>query len=759
MENVSDLLPKLTLSEKARLVSGGDFWHTEAVERLGIPAIMLSDGPYGLRQQVDNPDRLGVNDSISTTCFPPACLSGCSFDKDLLFNLGEHLGKEAQGHHLSVVLGPAVNIKRSPLLGRNFEYISEDPYVAGQLGAALIKGVQKQGVGTSIKHFAANNQELNRMSNSSEVDETTLNEVYLKPFEIAIKKAQPTTIMASYNRINGRYSSENKSLLTATLRKKWGFKGLVISDWFAVSNRIEGLKAGMGLEMPGDSPVNTKKIIKAVQTGELPVADLDTAVTQILTLVHQCVNNVHGAKLDDTEDHRFAQQVAEESIVLLQNNDNILPVSANESIAFIGGFAKKPRFQGGGSSHINNDHLTSAVDAASELPNVQYAEGFDTISDHYDDQLASDALELAKKVDKVVIFAGLPDSFESEGYDRKHLELPANQNRLIHEIAQVQPNVAVILHNGSPVTLPWKNEVKGILEAYLGGQEIGAAEIRILFGAVNPSGKLTETFPKRIEDTPAYLSFGSPKQTRYNEGLFVGYRYYDYRKIAVNFPFGYGLSYTHFEYKDGQTSQDTFTDENSVEIKINVTNQGTRDGKEIVQLYVKLPVIDQLRPVKELRQFQKIDLAAGESKTVSFTVTADDLSAYDTENEDWNAYSGDYEFMVGASSQDIQYHKMIHFENRHPLPTHFDRNTTLGEMLANPASHTWAETMVAASNRQNEETGSGTTKSDDDSDQGAISQEMADAMMNSMPLRQLVVSEILTDDALENRLADFNQQK
>ena len=750
MENCRELLKQLSLEEKAKLVSGGDFWHTQTIEHLNIPKIMVADGPYGLRQQDEQADHLGINNSIKTICFPPACLNACSFDADLMTRLGTRLGKEAQAHQLDVILGPAVNIKRSPLLGRNFEYISEDPYVADQMAASLIKGIQSQGIGTSIKHFAANNQEWNRMSSSSEVDEATLNEVYLKPFEIAVKQAQPATVMASYNRINGTYSSENYALLTKKLRDEWGFKGLVISDWWAVADRIKGIQAGMDLEMPGDSPVNTVKIIEAVKDGNLAEKDLDLAVQRVLTLIRKCINNRHSEKLDVIGDRQFAQHVAEESIVLLKNDGAILPLAKSERVAFIGGFAKCPRFQGGGSSHINNEHLTSALDALTPDMKVEYAEGFNTYNDAINPKLEAEAISLAKQADKVVVFAGLPDSFESEGYDRQNLDLPASQNHLIAELLKVQSNIVVVLHNGSPVVMPWQNQVKGILEAYLGGQEIGAAEDNVLFGKVNPSGKLAETFPKRLEDTPAFLSFGSSKKVLYGEGTFVGYRYYDKRQIPVAFPFGYGLSYTTFEYRNGRISSHRMTDADKIKVSVDIHNAGKRFGKEVVQLYLKLPEFDRIRPVKELRQFQKVALAPGETATVDFVITKDELGTYDIYNHAWNPLSGEYQIMIGASSRDIRYQTSVQFTNHHPLPTNYDLNITIGELLKNPRARKWTQSLV---DKLKQTMG---LQVGDNEGQTAVSEQMAQAMINSMPLRQVVVSSIATDKELEAKLATFN---
>ena len=552
-EKIKDLIAKMTLEEKAAMCSGADFWHTESCERLGIPASMVSDGPHGLRKQDDKADHLGVNESIKAVCFPAGCGTAASFNRDLLYHMGETLGNECQAEGVSVILGPAVNIKRSPLCGRNFEYYSEDPLVASEIAGSLIRGVQSKHVGTSLKHFLANNQETRRMSVNEIIDERTLNEIYLAAFEGAVKKAKPWTVMCSYNKINGTYTAAHHKYLTETLRDKWGFDGYVMSDWGAVNDRVEDLKAGLDLEMPSSMGVNDQLIVEAVQNGTLEEQVLDTAVERILNIVYRYNENRDTEAVFDLDhDHEVAKKVAEETIVLLKN-ENVLPLTEGEEIAFIGKYAKKPRYQGGGSSHINSHKITGALDAAEAAGNthIVYAQGFDDKEDKTDEVLLAEAVETAKKAKVAVIFAGLPDAFESEGFDRKHMRMPDCQNELIERVAAVQPNTIVVLHNGAPVEMPWADRVKGILEAYLGGQAVGGAEYDILFGKVNPSAKLPETFPKQLEDNPSYLAgFGEGDHVEYREGIFVGYRYYDKKKMDVLFPFGYGLSYTTFAYSN-----------------------------------------------------------------------------------------------------------------------------------------------------------------------------------------------------------------
>ena len=683
----------MTLEEKAGMCSGLDFWHLKHVDRLGIPEVMVSDGPHGLRKQDDKGDHLGMNDSIKAVCFPPACLAACSFDRDLMHEMGSAIGREAQANDVSVVLGPAVNIKRSPLCGRNFEYYSEDPYLAGEIAAAFINGVQSEHVGTSIKHFAANNQEYHRMSGSSEVDERTLREIYFPAFETAVKKAQPYTFMCSYNQINGTFASENKWLLTDVLRGDWGFEGYVMSDWGAVNDRVPGLIAGLDLEMPGSGGFNDAEIVKAVKDGSLDEAVLDQAVERILRIIYLYADNHTPQEFTMEADHEEARRIAEESMVLLKN-DGVLPLNPSEKIAFIGGFAKNPRFQGGGSSHINCFRTASALDSLPEHAQVTYAEGFPADRDAYDEMLAAAAIKAAENADKAVIFAGLPDSFESEGYDRSHMQLPSCQNRLISEILKVQPNTIVVLHNGSPVELPWRHEVKGILEAYLGGQAGGAAVTRILFGAVNPSGKLAETFPEKLSDNPSYLFFGDGDKVEYREGIYVGYRYYDTKEMPVAYPFGYGLSYTTFAYSDLRLDKETMTDSDTLHVSFDITNTGSTAGKEIVQLYIRDLTGSTNRPLKELKGFEKVSLEPGETKTVTIELDYRSFAWYSTNLGDWYAAGGSYEIQVGSSSRDIRLLSKVTLKTARVLPLHVHKNTTLGELCRNPRTKEIAEKLA-----------------------------------------------------------------
>ena len=731
-DRIKEIVAQMTLEEKAAMCSGADFWHTEAVERLGIPASMVSDGPHGLRKQDQEGDHLGVNESIKAVCFPAGCGTAASFNRELLNKMGETLGNECQAEGVSVILGPAVNIKRSPLCGRNFEYYSEDPLVASEMAGALIHGVQSKNVGTSIKHFLANNQETRRMSSDSRIDERTLNEIYLAAFEGAVKKEKPWTVMCSYNKINGVYAAENHKYLTETLRDKWGFDGYVMSDWGAVNNRVEDLKAGLDLEMPSSNGVNDKLIVGAVESGELSEEVLDTAVERILNIVFRYEENRDKRVFFDRDkDHELARKVAEETIVLLKN-DGVLPLSEQDEIAFIGKYAMKPRYQGGGSSHINSHKITSALDAVRGMGNISFAMGFDDKEDKTNEKLLAEAVETAKKAKVAVVFAGLPDAFESEGFDRQHMRMPDCQNELIEKVAAVQPNTIVVLHNGSPVEMPWANKVKGIVEAYLGGQAVGGAVCDILFGRVNPSAKLPETFPLKLEDNPSYLSYiGEGDMVEYREGIFVGYRYYDKKKMDVLFPFGYGLSYTTFAYSNLKVDKESIKDTDTMTVSVDVTNTGKMAGKEVVQLYVADKESTVIRPVKELRDFAKVELAPGETKTVSFTLGKRAFAYYSVKLHDWHVETGEFDIMIGQSSRDIVLTKTVTVESTVKLPFVYTTDTTMGDVMKDPRAVEIVKILIEKQDlfeSENSDSESGVASE-------AISDEMNAAMAQYMPLR------------------------
>jgi beta-glucosidase len=681
--DVEKLLSEMTLEEKASLCSGADFWHTQNIDRLNLPGVMVSDGPHGLRKQAEDADHLGLSDSVAAVCFPAASALACSFDTDLANTIGEALGDECQAESVSTLLGPGVNMKRSPLCGRNFEYFSEDPYLAGKMAASLVRGIQSKGIGTSVKHFAVNNQEYRRMSISAEADERTLREIYLSAFETIVKEAKPTTLMCSYNRINGVYSCENDWLLNKVLRDEWGFEGLVMTDWGAMNDRVSALKAGLDLEMPGSNGIRDKEIVEAVKNGELSEEVLNTAVRRVLHLVkHYYEHKIENASYDKEAHHALARNAAAESAVLLKN-DSILPLKPETKAAFIGKFAQVPRYQGGGSSHINSFKITSALDAVKEIAEVTYAQGYDTKEDKVDEELLKEAVNAAANAEVAVIFAGLPDSFESEGYDRTHMELPQCQNHLIQEIAKVQKNIVVILHNGSPVRMPWLNDIKGLLSVYLGGQAVGGACVDLLYGKVNPSGKLAETYPLSLKHNPSYLNFpGTEKEVVYSEGVFIGYRYYDTKELEVLYPFGYGLSYTEFQYSDLKVSPEAdLKDIDTITVTLKVKNTGKIAGKEIVQLYVHDKEAYVSRPEKELKGFVKVALAPGEEKEISFTLDKRSFAYYSKELKDWYVETGDFTIMVGKSSRDIVLAKDIFITGTTAFPFVADNTTTVGDIM------------------------------------------------------------------------------
>ena len=777
MEHVLDvkkLVNELTLEEKASLCSGADFWHTKAIDRLNIPAAMVSDGPHGIRKQESLADHMGVAESIKAIGFPTASAMACSFDRDLLHKVGDALGEECVAEDLAVLLGPGINMKRSPICGRNFEYYSEDPVVAGELGAAFVNGVQEHGVGTSLKHFAANNQEWRRMSISAEIDERTLREIYLAAFETVVKKAQPWTIMCSYNRINGVYSCENDWLLNKVLRDEWGFEGLVMTDWGAMDERVPSLKAGLDLEMPDCHGETDKLIVKAVQSGELEEPVLDTAVERILTMVDKYLTARKGIDpasmvhplpssvergYDVAAHHALARTTAEQSAVLLKNED-ILPLQKDKKIAFIGEFAKVPRIQGGGSSHINNTSVESALDAAGD--SVSYAQGFHIDKETTDETLLQEAITLAKESDVAVIFAGLPDSFESEGFDRTHLNMPANQNELIARISEVQPNVVVVLHSGSPIAMPWLDKVAGVLQMYLAGQASGGAAVNLLFGDATPCGKLAETFPLHLEDNPSYLNFpGNREKVCYQEGVFIGYRYYDKKKMDVLFPFGYGLSYTDFTYSNMKVTVngknaadvDVIKETDEIIVSADITNTGNCDGAEIVQLYIKNPVVYEIRPEKELRNFAKVFLKAGETKTVTFTLNARAFSYYETRIHDWYAESGDYEILLASSSRDIRLQDTVSITVSKKIPFVADYITTCEDVELFAKDGSALDEMLRRSGFAE------ATDHDGDDSMGSGTADMMKAMFTGTPLHSILSfsSEELTYEDIQDTIRKLNE--
>jgi beta-glucosidase len=662
-----DLVAQMTIEEKAGLCSGKDCWNLKEIPRLGLDTIMVDDGPHGLRKQVGSTDNLGIGDSIPAVCFPTASAMACSFDVDLVTEVGRAIGEECLQEEVSVILGPGANQKRSPLCGRNFEYYSEDPLVSGELAAGMIQGVQSTGIGTSLKHFAANNQERRRMTVSAVVDERALRETYLKAFEIAVKKGRPKTIMCAYNRLNGEYCSENTKLLTKILRKEWGYKGLVVSDWGAVNNRSLGIMAGMDLEMPGSMGINDAKLVDAVHLGKLSEEMLNRSASRVTELILTQMEAKRKNYCYDVEKHHdLAVKAAEQAIVLLKNENNILPGKIDQTAAVIGAFARTPRYQGAGSSKLHPIRVENALDAMEELGlNITYAKGYylgkeRRLNQLKETELITEACAAAKGKDIVYLFAGLPEGYESEGFDRTTMEMPELHNRLINAVADCNPNVVVVLHGGAVMELPWYDKVKGILLAYLSGEGGGRAVANLLLGKAVPSGKLAETWPMKLSDNPSYHYFPGGRNTvEYRESIYVGYRYYEKAEKPVRFPFGHGLSYMSFTYTDISVSKGRCEYGELLDISFNITNEGNGKAKETVFIFVGHQNEKVFVPKKELKSFTKVELNAGESKRVTVTLDTADFGYYNTLIGDWYAESGSYEILVGASSADIRLQQSV----------------------------------------------------------------------------------------------------
>lgn len=664
----AELVSRMSIEEQALLLSGDGWWRTHGIERLGLPSIWVADGPHGLRKSPSS-DEPGMT-SVPATCFPTAPALAASWNTALLHEVGAALGREAQAADVQVLLGPGINIKRSPLGGRNFEYFSEDPLLSGRMAAAYINGVQSEGVGTSVKHFAVNSQESERMSTSSDIDARSLHEIYLPAFEIAVREGRPWTVMSAYNLVNGIPASEHTELLTDILREAWGFEGLVVSDWGGINDRVRGVAAGNDLEMPGSGDHNRNKIIAAVREGRLSKEALAQAATAVTALVLKAVAaHRPGARFDAQAHHALARRAGGEGVVLLKNTDDVLPVPAGKKLAVIGAFAKTPRFQGAGSSLVNPTQITNAFDELTALfgaDKVVHAVGCDGEGDTTE-ALLNDAVRKAAAADVAIVFAGLPESYESEGFDRRSIDMPPGQVRLIEAVAKAQPNVVVVLLNGSAVAMPWADKVKGIVEAWLGGQAGGGAIADVLSGRVNPSGKLSETFPVDVEQTPTFPHFpGRDGHALYGEGVFVGYRYYDTKRLQPLFPFGFGLSYTRFAYTGIRSSSNSFDAEGdaSIAVEVSVKNIGAVAGQEVVQLYVheRAPVL--VRPVVELRAFDKVALEPGEEKTLRFSLRRRDFAYYDAQAATWTVRSGAFDLRVGGSSRALPLQVTVEVQGR-----------------------------------------------------------------------------------------------
>lgn len=654
-QKAAELVAQMTLEEKVGLCSGKDFWCLKSVERLGLPSVMVTDGPHGLRKQAGASDHLGLNASVPATCFPTESTTACSFDRELLHELGVAMAEECLQEDVAVILGPGVNIKRSPLCGRNFEYVSEDPYVAGELGSAVVDGIQSKGVGTSLKHFAGNNQETRRLAIDSVIDERALREIYLPAFETVVKRSQPWTIMNAYNSLNGEFCSQNDWLLNKVLRDEWGFEGLVVTDWGAAVDRVKGVAAGVDLEMPHFSDDNDRKLKAAVEKGELDVAVIDRAAARVTELILKALD-AKKEQYDIDAHHEVAKKAAARSCVLLKNDGGLLPLGEDKSFAVIGAFAKTPRYQGAGSSQINCHKIDCAFDAFTALGReFAYADGYDISTGTPDEARIAEAVEAARGKDVVLIFAGLTDEYESEGYDRKTMAMPEAHNKLIEAVAEVNPNVVVILSTGSVIELPWEDKAAAILLGGLGGQAGGSAVVQVITGEVCASGKLAETWPLKLEDNPSHGWFpGNIRTVEYRESIYVGYRYYDTAKKNVRYPFGYGLSYTTYEYSGIKLSAEKMTDADTLEVSFTVKNTGAVAGTEIAQIYVAAKDSTLPRAEQELREFVLCRLEPGEEREYSVKLSKRAFAYYNTNAADWCVESGKYEIRVSASSRDIR---------------------------------------------------------------------------------------------------------
>jgi beta-glucosidase len=685
MTEIADLIEEMTLEEKAALCSGAGPWTTTPVERLNVPAMTVTDGPHGVRRVEDV--YTFISTSVPATCFPTASCMASTWDVDLIHEIGEAIAEECIALKVDVVLGPGANMKRIPTCGRNFEYYSEDPYLAGEMAASFIKGVQSKGVGTSLKHFAANNQEYQRLTISSQIDERTLREIYLPAFETAVKQSKPWTVMCAYNKLNGTFCSENHKLLVDILRNEWGFDGMVVSDWGAVHDRVAALEAGLDLEMPGPSEWRVKAVIEAVRTGKLDETVLDEAVGRILQVIFKAAETKKGGSFDLQKHHALARQVAGEGIVLLKNN-GILPLKDHKHIAVIGRAAKEAYYQGGGSSHINPTQLDDPYEELEKMAGnteLSYAEGYPK-DDSFDQALIDEAVKNARSAEVSLLYICLPEDKESEGYDRSDLDLTSHQVALIKAVTRVQPNTIVILNNGAPVTMSeWIDGTAAVLEAWMMGQAGGGAIADVLSGKVIPSGKLPETFPLKLIDTPAYINYpGENGIVRYGEGIFMGYRYYEAKEVPTLFPFGYGMSYTTFDYQNPKVSSQSFRDVDGLTVSVEVRNTGKVAGKEVVQVYVHDHKSRLVRPPKELKGFAKVELHPGETKTVTISLDFRAFAYYHPAYNQWITEDGEFDILIGSSSTDIRHTEMVTLHSTLELPSILDRESTLREWIEDP---------------------------------------------------------------------------
>jgi len=756
--DIQSIIAQMTLEEKAALCTGASAWTTTPVERLGIPEMIVSDGPHGVRR-VPDVHEMGAK-SLPATCFPTASCLASTWNVDLIKQMGVALGEECIALDVDVLLGPGVNMKRSPLGGRNFEYFSEDPYLAGELAANFINGVQSKGVGVSLKHFAANNQEFQRFSISAEIDERTLRELYLPAFEKAVKQAQPWTVMCSYNKVNGTFASEHHELLTEILKDEWGFEGLVVSDWGAVRNRVAALKGGLDWEMPGPQDRRVKEVVDAVRSSELAETVLNESVRRILRIVFKAKETPKVGSFEIDAHHELARKIASEGMVLLKN-DGILPLQGQQHIAVIGRSAENAHFQGGGSSHINTTKVAmpfKELQSRAENAELTYAEGYPS-DDSFRQDLIDQAVTLAQSANVALLYIALPSFKESEGYDRKDLDLTKQQIALIKAVSNVQPKTVVVLNNGAPVAMSeWLDSVSAVLEGWMMGQAGGAALADILFGRVNPSGKLGETFPLKLADTPSHTNWpGGAGKVHYGEGLFIGYRYYDAKQIPVLFPFGYGLSYTTFEYGNAKASAQNFKDIDGVIVTVDVTNTGKLAGQEIIQVYVHDQKSGLIRTEKELKGFAKVELQPGETKSVSIPLDFRSFAYYHPEFKQWITEDGDFDLLIGASSLDIRCRLTVTLKSTVSLPCVLDKESTMREWMNDPRGKVIFGSHYSKVEEEAHKMFGGSGE-DRYASEGAMGMDIMD-MFNDMPLVSvLLFQQRVWDSHPEDMVAELLQQ-
>ena len=686
-EKVDQLLSRMTLEEKAALTSGASMWTTKPIDRLGIPSIMMTDGPHGVRKSISGQ----FGDAMAATCYPTAVTLASTWNTDLAYDVGAALGKESQAMDVQILLGPGTNIKRSPFGGRNFEYFSEDPILSGRFSSSYIKGVQSEGVGVSLKHYVVNDQEHERMTISAEVSQRALHEIYLRPFEMAVREARPTTLMSAYNKINGTYASNSEYLLNEVLRKRWGFDGIVITDWGAVDDRVQGIRARLHLQMPADGGINDQKIVAAVKRGELAEVELDDVVRAVLKVTLNLNENKGRYDSFDLEQHhQLAYRVASEGIVLLKNENKILPLNEDEKLAVIGNFAKIPRYQGSGSSLVTPTRIDNLIDNL----DATFAAGYDLLG-KTTPGLIEEARRVAESVDKVVVVVGLTFLEESEGFDRDSYGIAPGHQQLLQAVIDSNTNVIVVLQNGSPVAMPWIDQVDGVVEAYLGGQAGGRALADVLTGKVNPSGKLAETFPVKIEDNPTYIAWaGEEGRTYYNEGVYVGYRYYDKKQLKPLFPFGFGLSYSTFEFGDLSVNPVEFSENDTVTVSLQVKNNGRVFGQEVVQLYVSDIESSVNRPEKELKHFAKVLLQPGEQKKVSFQLSSRDFAFFSARHNQWITESGDFTIQIGNSSRNLPLQQKIKLSVANTPKKVFTKYSLIKELQGHPVGKTIIDELM-----------------------------------------------------------------